>query len=185
MNVLRVDDACKTNLGLWHIYQLLWLAEVCKNVYFSGDGGMASRVAKVLLVATHPDTSRTSRTLQGNYISSQAERLLTQLTDKFGALFDIHQQVLIVDAHLSNSPGMRAIKSYLADAREKVLQVWLSENASIIFNIFKLHLLISMPNGSFVGHSEVKYINIFSYICWHRRPTVPRFKRSSFWYSVY
>ena len=95
-------------------------------------------MAKVLLVATHPDTSRTPRTLQGNYISTQAERLLTQLTDKFGALFDIHQQVLIVDAHLSNSPGMRAIKSYLADAREKVLQVWLSENASVILNTFKL-----------------------------------------------
>lgn len=136
--MLKVNDACKTNLGLWHFYQLLWLAEVCKNAHFSGDGGVASRVAKVLLVATHPDTSRTPRTLQGNYISTQAERLLTQLTDKFGALFDIHQQVLIVDAHLSNSPGMRAIKSYLADAREKVLQVWLSENASVILNTFKL-----------------------------------------------
>ena len=120
-----MNDAYRTNLGLWHIYQLLWLAEVSKNVHFSGDGGVASRVAKVLLVATHPDTARTPRTLQGNYISSQAERLLTQLTDKFGALFDIYQQILIVDAHLSNSPGMRAIKSYLADAREKVLQVWL------------------------------------------------------------
>jgi len=30
----RVNDACKTNLGLWHFYQLLWLAEVCKNVHF-------------------------------------------------------------------------------------------------------------------------------------------------------
>jgi hypothetical protein len=29
---------------------------------------------------------------------------------------------------------MRAIKSYLADAREKVLQVWLSGNASGILN---------------------------------------------------
>jgi hypothetical protein len=170
---------------LWYIYQLLWLAEVCKNVHFSGDGGVASRVTKVLLVATHPDTSRTSRTLQGNYISSQAERLLTQLTEKFGALFDIHQQVLIVDAHLSNSPGMRAIKSYLADTREKVLQVWLSENASVIFSTFKLHLFISMPNGSFVSHSEVKDINTFSYICWHRRSTVSRFKQFFFWHSVY
>lgn len=144
-----------------------------KNVHFSGDGGVASRVAKVLFVATHPDTSRTPRTLQGNYISSQAERLLTQLTDKFGALFDIHQQVLIVDAHLSNSPGMRAVKSYLADAREKVLQVWLSKNASVIVSTSKLHLLINMPNGSFVSHSEVKDINTYSYICWHRRPAVP------------
>ena len=158
---------------------------MCKNVHFSGDGGVVSRVAKVLLVATHPDTSRTPRTLQGNYISSQAERLLTQLTEKFGALFDIHQQILIVDAHLSNSPGMRAIKSYLADAREKVLQVWLSENASVIFSTSTLHLLISMPNGSFVSHSEVKDINTFSYICWHRRSTVPRFKRSFSWHSVY
>jgi hypothetical protein len=121
---------------LWHFYQLLLRAEVYKNVRFSGDRGVANRVAKVLLVATHPDTSRTPRTLQGNYISSQAQRLLTQLTDKFGSLFDIHQQVLVVDAHISNSSGMRAIKSYLADAREKVLQVRLSENASVILNIF-------------------------------------------------
>ena len=54
--------------------------------------------------------SDTPRTLQGNYISTQAERLLTQLTDKFGALFNIRQQVFIVDAHLSNSPGLRAIQ---------------------------------------------------------------------------
>ncbi|XP_033608089.1 death-associated protein kinase dapk-1 isoform X3 [Cryptotermes secundus] len=87
-----------------------------------GDRGVASRVAPVLLVATHPDTSRVPRTSQGNYISSQAERLLKQLTDKFGAVFELHQQVLIVDAHLSSSPGIRAIKSYLADAKQKVLQ---------------------------------------------------------------
>jgi hypothetical protein len=90
---------------------------------FSGDCGVASRVAHVLLVATHPDTSRIPRTPQGNYISSQAERLLTQLKDKFGTLFKLHQQVLVVDAHVSNSPGMKAIKSYLADAKQKVLQV--------------------------------------------------------------
>jgi hypothetical protein len=99
---------------------------------------MASRMAKVLLVATHPDTSRTPRTLQGIYFSSQAERLLTQLTEKFGAFFDIHQEVLVVDAHLSNSPGIRAVKSYLADARDKVLQVWFSENATALLNIFKI-----------------------------------------------
>lgn len=80
-------------------------------------------MARVLLVATHPDTSRTPRTPQGNYISCQAERLLTQLSDRFGTQFQIHQQVLVVDAHVSNSPGIRAIKSYLADAKQKVLQV--------------------------------------------------------------
>jgi hypothetical protein len=106
-------------------------------VCFSGYRGVASNVAKVLLVATHPDTSRTPRSLQGHYVSSQAERLLTQLTDKFGSLFDIHQEILVLDARLSISPGIRAIKCYLADAREKVLQVWLSENASVILNIFK------------------------------------------------
>ncbi|XP_069694753.1 death-associated protein kinase 1-like isoform X2 [Periplaneta americana] len=87
-----------------------------------GDCGVASRVARVLLVATHPDTSRTPRTPQGNYISSQAERLLAQLHDKFGTSFEIHQQVLVVDAHVANSPGIRAVKSYLTDAKQKVLQ---------------------------------------------------------------
>jgi hypothetical protein len=80
-------------------------------------------VAPVLLVATHPDTSRVPRTSQGNYISSQAERLLTQLNDKFGSIFELHQQVIIVDAHLSSSPGIRAIKSYVANVKQKVLQV--------------------------------------------------------------
>ncbi|PSN41147.1 hypothetical protein C0J52_05197 [Blattella germanica] len=87
-----------------------------------GDRGVASRIARVLLVATHPDTSRTPRTPQGNYISSQAERLLAQLIDKYGTLFDLHQQILVVDAHVSNSPGIKAVKSYLADEKQKVLQ---------------------------------------------------------------
>jgi hypothetical protein len=82
-------------------------------------------------VATHPDTSRVPRTSQGNYISSQAERLLTQLTDNFGEVFELHQQVLIVDAHLSSSPGIRVIKSYLADAKQKVLQVRTSDNKTV------------------------------------------------------
>jgi hypothetical protein len=99
---------------------------------FSGDRGMASRVARVLLVATHPDTSRIPRTPQGNYICSQTERLLTQLIDRFGTQFELHQQVLIVDAHVSNSPGIRAIKSYLADAKQKVLQVCTSDIESYL-----------------------------------------------------
>jgi hypothetical protein len=84
-----------------------------------------------LLVATHPDTSRVPHTSQGNYISSQAEMLLSQLTDKFEAVFELHQQVLIVDAHLSSSPGIRAIKSYLVDAKQKVLQVRISDNKTV------------------------------------------------------
>lgn len=106
-----------------HIY-----VNICN---FTGDRGVASRMAPVLLVATHPDTSRVPRTSQGNYISTQAERLLTQLTDKFGSIFEIHQQVLVVDAHLSSSPGIRAIKSYLADAKQKVLQVCTSDNEPV------------------------------------------------------
>ena len=88
-----------------------------------GDCGVASRVAHVLLVATHPDTSRTPRTSQGHYISSQTERLLSQLTDKFGTLFEIYNRILIVDAHVANSPGIKAVKSYLTDAKYRVLQV--------------------------------------------------------------
>jgi hypothetical protein len=98
----------------------------------SGDCGVASRVARVLLVATHPDTSRVPRTPQGNYICSQTERLLTQLSDRFGTQFDLHHQVLVVDAHVSNSPGIRTIKSYLADAKQKVLQVCTSHIKSIL-----------------------------------------------------
>ncbi|XP_068081595.1 death-associated protein kinase 1 [Anabrus simplex] len=87
-----------------------------------GDCGVASRVAQVVLVATHPDTTRTPRTAQGAYISSQSERLLRQLNDRFGTLFELHQQVLVVDAHVPASPGMKAIKTYLADGKHKVLQ---------------------------------------------------------------
>lgn len=88
-------------------------------------------MAQILLVATHPDTSRIPRTPQGNYICSQTERLLTQLIGKFGTRFELHQQVLIVDAHVSNSPGIRAIKSYLADAKQKILQVCTSDVSSL------------------------------------------------------
>ena len=80
-------------------------------------------MARVLLVGTHPDTSRTPRTLQGLYVSSQAERLLNQLMDKYGSLFDLHDEILIVDAHVANSPGIKAIKTYLSEAKHKVVQV--------------------------------------------------------------
>ncbi|KAJ9574049.1 hypothetical protein L9F63_008575, partial [Diploptera punctata] len=96
--------------------------ELSKHEISFCDCGVASRVARVLLVATHPDTSRTPRTPQGQYVSSQAERLLSQLTDKYGTLFELHDQILIVDAHVASSPGIKAVKSYLSDAKHKVLQ---------------------------------------------------------------
>ncbi|GLH12279.1 Calcium/calmodulin-dependent protein kinase type II alpha chain [Gryllus bimaculatus] len=87
-----------------------------------GDRGVANRVARVLLVATHADSTRTPRTASGAYVSSQAERVLEQVRERFGTLFDIHDHVTVVDSHVPAGPGIKAIKNYLAEGKRQVLQ---------------------------------------------------------------
>lgn len=87
-----------------------------------GDRGVANRVARVLLVATHADSTRAPRTVSGAYVSSQAEHVLEQVRARYATVFDIHPSVVVVDAHVPAGPGMKAIKAYLSEGKRQVLQ---------------------------------------------------------------
>ncbi|XP_071450473.1 death-associated protein kinase 1-like isoform X2 [Hetaerina americana] len=87
-----------------------------------GFCGKSSKPARVILVATHPDSVRCPRNQQGEYVSTEVEHLLEQLERRFGTIFDLQHQVIVVDAHVPSSLGMKALKVYLAEAKQKIVQ---------------------------------------------------------------
>lgn len=78
---------------------------------------------RLILIATHADSSRTPRTSQGEYQSEQAQRLAQTLAKTYSASFHFHSSVIIIDAHAVNSPGIKSIKNCLYDIKTKVTQV--------------------------------------------------------------
>lgn len=75
-----------------------------------------------MLVGTHADVSRTHRDAQGVFISSPAQELRDRLAGEFpGFTFD--KKVVLCDAHLPNSQGIRDIKNSTGKRKLTILQV--------------------------------------------------------------
>ncbi|KAG8222005.1 hypothetical protein J437_LFUL002766 [Ladona fulva] len=87
-----------------------------------GYCGKSNKPAKVILAATHPDSVRCPRNQQGEYVSTEVEHLLEQLQRRYGTIFDLHPHVVTVDAHVPSSIGMKTLKSYLSEAKQKIVQ---------------------------------------------------------------
>lgn len=89
-----------------------------------GYGGKSSKPAKVALVAAHADSARCTRNVTtGEYVSSEANAILKYVLDNYGSIFDVHDNVFVVDAHVVGSPSMKTFKQYLADTKNKLVQV--------------------------------------------------------------
>lgn len=93
-------------------------------MYLTGHGGRSSKPTRIVLIAAHADAARCTRNATtGEYVSSEANAILMCVTDNFKAVFDIHDVVFVVDAHVVGSPSMKAFKQHVSDIKSKVVQV--------------------------------------------------------------
>ncbi|CAL1266138.1 unnamed protein product [Larinioides sclopetarius] len=88
-----------------------------------GFGGKSGKAARVALVATHADSSSCHRvSATGEYVSSEATSVLRTMQLKFAKIFDLHETVFVLDAHVVGSPALKALKNYVAHHKNKVTQ---------------------------------------------------------------
>ena len=82
----------------------------------SGDAGRHPWPAKVVIVATHSDTTTTVS-------ESDCDLLLATVREKFHADFDISEHVFIIDALLAMSPELKALRTHLSEVKQLIVQV--------------------------------------------------------------
>ncbi|KAG1714864.1 Death-associated protein kinase 1 [Nymphon striatum] len=130
-----------------------------------GYGGKSSKPGKLVLVAAHADSARCTRNVTtGEYVSSEANAILKYVLDKYGSIFDVHENVFVVDAHVVGSPSMKAFKQYLADTKAKLVQC-LPKTTGFLDNVL-LYLptwrknSLSFPVSSWQQFIETIHINV-------------------------
>lgn len=77
----------------------------------------------MVLVLTHADSARCPKAQSGEFISSEAQWLLSQLEAYAAPALCLHPVPLVIDAHVAGSPSVRVLKAYLNDFRQQLLQV--------------------------------------------------------------
>lgn len=98
-----------------------------------GHCGKSTASARVVLVATHADLANCQRSnISGEYVSTEADAILEAARIRFGHVFDVHDSVYVMDAHVVGSQSMKSLKQYLTNAKNLITQV------SFIIKIFKL-----------------------------------------------
>ena len=79
------------------------------------------------MVGTHADTAsagrRTAKNAVGETTSREADAILDKILDRFGNVFSIHPRVFLLDANVSNSQDMRALKQTLTDIKTEIIDV--------------------------------------------------------------
>ncbi len=99
------------------------------SFFFQGDCGKSSRPARVLLVGTHADLvpSTTTKNAVGETSSRGADAVLGEMLDRFGNVFNVHPRVFAMDANVSNSQDMRALKQTIIDIKAEIVDVRTSQ----------------------------------------------------------
>lgn len=95
-----------------------------------GMGGKSALPLKVALVATHADVcaSNVNRNQncdvlqQQNNAEADAKIVLAAARERFQHVFDLHETVFVVDAHVVGSQSMKSLKQYLSNNRAKIVQ---------------------------------------------------------------
>ncbi|XP_059474229.1 death-associated protein kinase 1-like isoform X2 [Neocloeon triangulifer] len=86
-------------------------------------GGAPRWPIRVILVLTHADSARCPKAQSGEYVSSEAQWLLSQLEPQAAPALALHPVPLVIDAHVAGSPGIRALKTIVNDSRQQLLQL--------------------------------------------------------------
>ncbi|XP_050050715.1 death-associated protein kinase 1-like isoform X1 [Dermacentor andersoni] len=95
-----------------------------------GMGGKSASPLRVALVATHADVcaSNINRNQncdalqQQNNAEADAKIILAAARERFQHVFDLHETVFVVDAHVVGSQSMKSLKQYLSNNRAKIVQ---------------------------------------------------------------
>ncbi|KAM7309701.1 death-associated protein kinase 1 isoform X1 [Ixodes scapularis] len=93
-----------------------------------GMGGKSSSPLRVALVATHADANGGNKNqnadaqqLQNN-AEAEAKLVLTAARSRFEHVFELHDSVFVMDAHVVGSQSMKFLKQYLSNHRAKIVQ---------------------------------------------------------------
>ncbi|XP_076331369.1 death-associated protein kinase 1-like isoform X2 [Tachypleus tridentatus] len=88
-----------------------------------GYCGRSRKLAKVVLIATHADVAKASHhSLTKKSLNLELSVMLQDLRSKFINIFELHENIFIVDAHLAGSPSMKLLKQYLNTEKIKIVQ---------------------------------------------------------------
>lgn len=92
-----------------------------------GHCGKSTASARVVLVATHADTANCQRNnASSEYVSTEADAILEAALLRFGHIFDVHESVYVMDAHVVGSQSMKSLKQYICNVRNQITQVSIS-----------------------------------------------------------
>ncbi|KAF4525045.1 hypothetical protein B566_EDAN001959 [Ephemera danica] len=144
---------------------LFWLSFMKARISHSepfGMGGTPRYPVRVVLVATHADSVRCPRAMQagGEYVSTEIEWLLEQLTAHARPALRMHPRAIVLDAHVPGAPGMRALKASLLEAKQQSLQSRSPEQRrELLPAIFGrgTHRVRSSPRGEVAAAASTVY----------------------------
>ncbi|CAL8103446.1 unnamed protein product [Calicophoron daubneyi] len=85
-------------------------------------GGKSSRLAQVVIIATHADCVQCLRDSSGLYYDEDALRLLRELREEYALKLDISDTMYVLDARDATSVEIRQLKTFLGHCRNSLLQ---------------------------------------------------------------
>jgi hypothetical protein len=80
--------------------------------------GKSNKAAKVIIIATHADVVNST----SDEIKSNLKNLMQTVNIHFKDIFDIHENIFMMDANAVGSPAMKLLKQYLNSMKSVVLQ---------------------------------------------------------------
>jgi len=84
-----------------------------------GDKGKSNKPARILLVGTHGENCK--KNVVGEFTSSSVDKLVGEMLNEYGNVFNIHAHAFIVDANASNSASLKAFKAALSDIKTEII----------------------------------------------------------------
>jgi hypothetical protein len=90
-----------------------------------GDKGKSNKPARILLVGTRADSAHSGakKNVVGEWTSASVDKLVGEVLNEYGNVFNIHAHAFIVDANVSNSPSLKAFKAALSDIKSEIIDV--------------------------------------------------------------
>ena len=98
-------------------------------------------------MGTHGENCK--KNVVGEFTSSSVDKLVGEMLNEYGNVFNIHAHAFIVDANASNSASLKAFKAALSDIKTEIIDVSLpvpvydwdhSVEKSVKYVVWNLHL---------------------------------------------
>jgi len=116
--VFNVEDKPEVQLAQVR-YWLHFLQSRVPPVEPLGDKGKSNKPARILLVGTHGESCK--KNVVGEFTSATIDKMVGEMLNEYGNVFNIHAHAFIVDANATNSAGMKAFKAALSDIKTEII----------------------------------------------------------------